>query len=230
MLAEQFLQAILPQIAMFGGDRLPTITKAGELVAGALANGHRIWMAQTTHCLHGEATYRAGGLMAVHILDDPIVVEPGDIVIEGTPAGTSGLAIETALGVKARGATLIALTQLVYEQDPRIVLQHSSGKRLHEIADLTIDLGGSYGDGELDLLEPGLRVFPSSGITAMVAMWMIFADATERLTAQGLMPLIWQSVLVPGATERNARLRERYVADRSGVMSLGEVRAGQSLG
>jgi uncharacterized phosphosugar-binding protein len=230
MLAEQFLQAILPQIAMFGGDRLPTITKAGELVAGALANGHRIWMAQTTHCLHGEATYRAGGLMAVHILDDPIVVEPGDIVIEGTPAGTSGLAIETALGVKARGATLIALTQLVYEQDPRIVLQHSSGKRLHEIADLTIDLGGSYGDGELDLLEPGLRVFPSSGITAMVAMWMIFADATERLTARGLMPLIWQSVLVPGATERNARLRERYVAGRSGVMPLNEVRAGQSLG
>src|SRR5215217_1907105 len=111
MLAEQFLNAVLPQLAAFGGDRLPTIKQAGGIAAGVVANGHRIRMAQTTHCLHGEAAYRAGGLMAVHILDDPIVVEPGDIVIEGTPAGTSGLAIETALGVKARGGTLIALTQ-----------------------------------------------------------------------------------------------------------------------
>lgn len=220
MLAEHFLATILPQISAFGDERLPVIKRAGELVAGALASGHRIWMAQTTHCLHGEATYRAGGLMAVHILDDPITVEPGDVVIEGTPAGTSGLVIDTALGVKARGATLIALTQLVYEQDPRIVLQHPTGKRLHEIADLTIDIGGSYGDGELDLIEPGLRIVPSSGITAMVAMWMIFADASERLIDQGQMPLIWQSVLVPGATDRNARLRDQYFATGRGVQPL----------
>lgn len=223
MLAEQFLQIILPQVAAFGNERLPSIKAAGKLVADALASGHRIWMAQTTHCLHGEATYRAGGLMAVHILDDPITVEPGDVVIEGTPAGTSGLVIDTALGVKARGAHVIALSQLIYEQDSRIVLQHASGMRLHEIADLTIDLGGSYGDGELDAVEPGMRIFPSSGITAMVAMWMVFADATERLNADGLMPLIWQSVLVPGATERNAIVRERYFADRQGVMPISDI-------
>jgi len=73
------------------------------------------------------------------------------------------------------------------------------------------------------LVEPGLRIIPSSGITAMVVMWMILADASERLVNCRQMPLFWQSVLVPGATERNAKVRERYLADRRGVMPLGEV-------
>jgi uncharacterized phosphosugar-binding protein len=177
-------------------------------------------MAQTTHCLHGEATYRAGGFMAAHILEDPIVIEPGDVVIEGTPAGTSGLAIDIALAAKARGATLIALTQLVFEHDPRIVRQHATGGRLSELADIVIDLGGSYGDSELELLSPDLRVIPASGVTGMVAMWMIFAGAMDALLADGKLPLMWQSMLVPGATERNQTLRERYLRDRLGYLPL----------
>jgi uncharacterized phosphosugar-binding protein len=220
--AEQFLDAIIPQLERLRTGQLEPIRRAGSLVAGAIAGGHRVWIAQTTHCLHGEATYRAGGFMAAHILEDPIVLERGDVVVEGTPAGTSGLAVETAIAAKARGAALIALTQLVYEQDPRIVLQHPSGRRLHELADVVVDLGGCFGDGELDLPGEDVRILPSSGITAMTAMWMIFAEAVEQLIARGLMPLMWQSILVPGATERNERLRERYLRDRAGYVSLDE--------
>jgi uncharacterized phosphosugar-binding protein len=157
--------------------------------------------------------------MAVHILEDPIMIDPGDVVIEGTPAGTSGLAIDLALAAKERGATLIALTQLVYEQDPRIVLQHESRLRLHEIADLVIDLAGSYGDGEIDAIEPGLRILPSSGVTGMMAMWMIFAEAIELLLTDEKTPIIWQSMLVPGAGERNDALRRAYRAERIGYFS-----------
>jgi uncharacterized phosphosugar-binding protein len=94
------------------------------------------------------------------------------------------LAIETALGVKARGATLIDSAHMVYEPDHRIVLQHPGGQRLHEIIDFMIDLSGSYGDGERDVIEPGLWIVPSSGVTVMVALWMIYVDATEQLIAQ----------------------------------------------
>ena len=90
-----------------------------------------------------------------------------------------------------------------------------------------IDLGGSYGDGELDLEGrdgngTGVRIIPSSGITGMVAMWMIFAEAVEQLLAMGVTPLMWQSILVPGATERNATLRKRYLITRLGYEPLDE--------
>jgi uncharacterized phosphosugar-binding protein len=219
MYAEQFYDAVQRHLQTIRATQMDAIARAGAIVAASIAGGGRIWMAQTTHCLHGEATYRAGGLMAVHILDDPIVIDPGDVVIEGTPAGTSGLAIDVAMAAKARGATLIALTQLVYERDPRIVLQHASRLRLHELADVVIDLAGSYGDGEIEAIEPDLRILPASGITGMMAMWMIFAEAIERLLGEGKTPLIWQSMLVPGAQDRNERLRSAYRAGRIGYLS-----------
>lgn len=217
MTARAFYARVQTHIGNLEATQMPQIERGGRAIADAIRAGKRIWIAQTTHCLHGEATYRAGGFMAAHILDDPIVVAPGDVVIEGTPAGTSTLAIDIALQVKERGAYLIALTQRVFEDDERIVLQHPNQLRLSAIADLVIDLGGSYGDGELDFLDTGVRIIPSSGITGMLAMWMMFAEAVDSLTSQGLVPAMWQSMLMPGAAERNARLREAYLRSSSGI-------------
>ncbi|MCC6944449.1 MAG: hypothetical protein IT335_07715 [Thermomicrobiales bacterium] len=216
MSATAFLDRIQDHLTNLESTQLPQIRLAAGEVARAIGSGNRIWLAQTSHCLHGEATYRAGGFMAAHILEDPIVLQPGDVVIEGTPAGTSTLAIDIALQAKERGAYLIALTQRVFEDDDQILLQHPDQLRLSSIADLVIDLGGSYGDGELELLDTGVRIIPSSGITGMVAMWMIFAEAVDILTSQGLMPVMWQSMLVPGALERNAALRARYLQTGAG--------------
>lgn len=222
MAARDFLETVNRHISDLGANQLPQIQRAGALIADAISAGHRIWMAQTSHCLHGEATYRAGGFMAAHILENPVVIEPGDIVIEGTPAGTSKLAIDIAVDVKERGATLIALTQRVFEDDPRILLQHPHRLRLSELADIVIDLGGSYGDGEFDLLDSGVRILPTSGITAMVAMWMMFAEAVDIMTGRGEVPLMWQSMLVPGAIERNEELRAEYHRTRVGFVPASE--------
>ncbi len=143
MAARAFYARVQEHLSYLEATQMSQIELGARAIADAVREGHRIWIAQTTHCLHGEATYRAGGFMAAHILDDPIVVDPGDVVIEGTPAGTSTLAIDIALQVKERGACLIALTQRVFEDDERIVLQHPKQLRLSAIADLVIDLGGS---------------------------------------------------------------------------------------
>lgn len=222
MTARSYYARVQSHIESLQSTQMSQIEQSARAIADAIRKGNRIWIAKTTHCLHGEATYRAGGLMAAHILEDPIVVAPGDVLIEGTPAGTSTLAIDIALQSKKRGAFLIALTQRVFEDDERIVLQHPYQLRLSSIADLVIDLGGSYGDGELDLLDTGVRIIPSSGITGMLAMWMIFAEAVDILTSQGLVPAMWQSMLVPGADERNSQLREAYLRSGSGIEQVAE--------
>ena len=210
MSAQTYLATILPLIERLGTEEMGAIERAGEAVAAAVGGGGRVWMARTSHALHDEATGRAGGLMAVHVLHDPVAIQPGDAVIAGTNAGTTFLAVETARLAKARGATVIALTQMPYETHPDLILEHPTGRRLHEEADIVIDLGGAVGDGELPLIPGEPALLPSSGATGVVALWMVFGVAVERLVAAGTPPLVWQSIQLPGAAERNAPILAAY--------------------
>jgi DNA-binding MurR/RpiR family transcriptional regulator len=48
--------------------------------------------------------------MAIHILDDPIAIDTGDVVLIGTNAGTTVQTVQTAMIARSRGATSVALT------------------------------------------------------------------------------------------------------------------------
>jgi uncharacterized phosphosugar-binding protein len=134
---------MIERLSWIVAEQVEPINAAALVVADSIGEGHRVWIAETTHCLHDEVTYRAGGLMAVHKLGDPIAIERGDVVVIGTNAGTNAITVDLALISRERGAPSIALTQLPYEMDPRLVPEHSSGKRLSEVADIVIDLGNS---------------------------------------------------------------------------------------
>jgi uncharacterized phosphosugar-binding protein len=220
MTALRYFDAVLPLVQRLKDEELPAIQRAGELVATAIGTGHRLWVTKTTHCLHDEANYRAGGLVAAHVLDNPITIEAGDAVLMGTNAGITFIAVETALVARERGASVIVLSQLVYERSPQIESWHPSGHRLHELGDVVIDLGGSVGDGVMDLLDTTVRIMPSSGVTGMVAMWMILSEAVACLTAQGKMPLVTQSLQLPGAIKRNDALLAEYRRTRQGYATI----------
>jgi uncharacterized phosphosugar-binding protein len=218
--AQAYFEAVQARIFRLGDTQLPAIEEAGQAVANAIAADRRIWIARTSHTLHDEGTYRAGGLMAVHVLHDAIAVEAGDVVIAGTNAGTHAPYIDLAQAVRARGGALIVLTQVAFERDPGVVLAHPSGHRLSDYADILIDLGGEAGDGEFTLLDTGLRVLPSSGVTGVLALWMIFAEAMDRLIDQGMPPLFWQAIQIPGAVEANAERLRAYHQTGKGYQSL----------
>jgi uncharacterized phosphosugar-binding protein len=221
MSAKTYLDAMQARIDLLGGSSFPEIERAGHAAADAIAAGHRIWVAKTTHCLHDEITNRAGGFMAIHSLEDPIAIERGDVVLIGTNAGTTVLTVETALIARQRGAIVVALTQIAYEADPAAPAEHPSGQKLHEVADIVIDLGGQFGDGELSFSENAneMRILPGSGAAVVIAAWMVLAEATDRLAALGKPPLFWQSMQIPGATPRNLALLDEYRRTRIGYVS-----------
>jgi uncharacterized phosphosugar-binding protein len=202
-------------------DQQEPIDAAALAIADALGSGHRVWIAETSHGLHDEVTFRAGGLMAVHRLSDPVGIEAGDVVIVPTNAGTTQMTVDLALIAKQRGATTVALTQVGYETDPRLTPEHSSGNRLSEVADIVVDLGGRYGDTELDFTagDRSFSAIPGSGIAGMLAMWMIFAEATELLCERGTPPLIWDSMQMPGVHPANLERFAQYRITRNGVSS-----------
>ena len=113
----------------------------------------------------------------------------------------------------------MALTPVDYQIDPRLAAEPPSHKPLREVADIVIDLGGGYGDTELDF-TPGDRSFsaiPGSGITGMLAIWRNSAEAAGLLSQREPRPLIWDSRQMPGAHTVNLERYAGYRLSRNGM-------------
>jgi uncharacterized phosphosugar-binding protein len=217
----------------------PAIETAAERVADAIAGGGRVWVAATSHVLHTELYLRAGGLAAVHPLgetpdlstpmlritegmlrgDGPFLPVPGDVAIVGTNAGTDAGTVQVAMAAKAAGCTVVGLTCVAYERWPEVVVEHPSGARLVDLADIVVDIGGVVGDGIVELDGLDTAVGPTSGAVLCAAAWAILVAAAELLLARGLTPIVYRSVQIPGAEALFHERRAGYLATGRGVLS-----------
>jgi uncharacterized phosphosugar-binding protein len=99
------------------------------------------------------------------------------------------------------------------------LLEHPTQKRLHEIADLVVNIPGPLGDGVFDVPELDMRAIPHSGVTGPAAMWMIFSEALAILRTDGVTPHLYKCVNIEGARERNRRVLAAYTATGVGYAS-----------
>ncbi|MGH9903871.1 MAG: sugar isomerase domain-containing protein, partial [Pyrinomonadaceae bacterium] len=117
-----------------------------------------------SHLVADEAFFRAGGIAAVNpILDERLIflkgalestraeresglagaliereeITAGDVAIIISNSGRNAAPVEMALGMKARGAGVIAITNL--RQSRASAPRHPGGKRLYELADVVVD-------------------------------------------------------------------------------------------
>ena len=216
------------------------IGAAADAIARAIASGGRVFVASTSHVLHSELVLRAGGLAAVHALgetpdfarpmielergvltaDAPFRPAAGDVVLIGTNAGTDAGTVEIAIAARAAGCSVIALTCVAYESWPDVVRDHPTGGRLMDLGDILIDIGGVVGDGIVAL--PGLddAVGPTSGVALVAAAWAILVGAAERLLEQGLTPVVYRSVQIPGAEALFHERRAAYDASGRGALPV----------
>lgn len=219
MSARAYLEHVESLLHALGQDpQHAAILAAAHVVANTIESGGRVLVPPTTYCLHEESTGRAGGFMPVHVLTDSALVRPQDCVLIGSPVGTSPRPIDFALDAQTRGAFVIALTNSEFENDPRTLLEHPTRERLHAIADILVDVPGPFGDGVFEVPELGLNAMPTSGITSMTAMWMIFSEALSQLRSRHITPRLWECVNIDGARARNAERIEGYIRTGHGCL------------
>lgn len=234
--AQAYLRGTIEILETLAATQGPAIEAGAERVAAAIADGGRVWVAATSHVLHTELYLRAGGLAAVHPLgESPDLAQPmlvlsddalrgdgdfrpaaGDVAIVGTNAGTDAGTVQVALAARAAGCFVIGLTCVAYERWPEVVVEHPSGGRLVDLADLVVDIGGAIGDGIVDLPGVDTAVGPTSGVALCAAAWAILVGAAERLVGRGLVPLVYRSVQIPGAEALFHARRARYLATGRG--------------
>ena len=236
------LQAVLERIKR---EQSLAIEAAGRLVAESLMAGGVIHTFGTghSHLIADEAFFRAGGIAAINpILDERLIflkgalestraervsgfagsliarekVEPSDAAIVISNSGRNLVPVEMALEMKARSVKVIAITSV--EQSRSSIPLHSSGKRLFELADVTIDNCVPAGDALLTL--PGLtsRIGPSSTVAGAAIINSIMIEAVAETLRRGEQVPVLPSANIDGVTEE--KLKELLSSYRGRIRYL----------
>ena len=223
------LQSVLERIKR---EQAGNIRSAGLVVADALAAGGVIHTFGTghSHLIAHEAFFRAGGIAGVNpILDERLIflqgalessraeretglarsileredVNASDAAIIISNSGRNAVPVEMTHEMKARGVKVIAITNL--EQSLGSPATHSSGKRVCELADVTIDNCVPSGDALLSL--PGLdtRIAPASTVAGAAIINSIIVEAVSELLQRGETTGVLPSANVEGVTEETLK-------------------------
>lgn len=116
---------------------------------------------------------------------------PHDSMICFSSTGINGLVIEMALQAKRREMPVIAVTSMAHSQST--ISRHSSGKKLYEVADVTIDNCTPAGDAVIDLEGLKYRVSPTSTIGAVAVVNALKARTAELMITKGSPPVVLPS-------------------------------------
>jgi uncharacterized phosphosugar-binding protein len=217
-----------------GQDR--EIEAAAEIIADCIANDGivHVFGSGHSHMMAEEVFHRAGGLWAFNAMLDinltgfgslkPGAVErtegyakviatsfdvkAGEVVIIVSNSGINPVPIELAMDAKALGAKTIAVTSK--EAYASAKSRHSSGKKLSDVVDLTVDSRVPAGDAIVQLDGMEAKVGAASTALGAALMNALVVEASAKLLERGVQPPAIVSMNVPGGDEKNAALQEKY--------------------
>lgn len=136
---------------------------------------------------------------------------PNDSMICFSSTGINGLVVEMALQAKARGLKTIAVTSVDHADST--VSRHSSGKKLKEVVDVTIDNCTPPGDAVMQV--PGLKyaVGPTSSIAAFIVVNALKTRTAEIMVEKGAPPVVLTSPHFADKPEEAQEQLERVYAE-----------------
>ncbi|RGE21550.1 sugar isomerase domain-containing protein [Leucobacter sp. wl10] len=160
------------------------VTGFRPIVESSIALMHHVLGDQGTaqyRFLHTREGYGTAILRSHQLKED-------DALILFSHSGINAVILDMAVEFKERGLKVIAVTSVPHSS--QVESRHSCGKRLYEIADVTIDTGIPLEDASqfIDGLE--FPVGPTSTSVAIAVGHAINASTTAELVARGVEPMI----------------------------------------
>ena len=116
---------------------------------------------------------------------------PQDVMFVISNSGTNTAGVEVALGAKARGLKVVAVTSVAHSSES--MSRHSSGKRLYELADVVIDSCVPAGDAQVEIPGWISNVGAVSTIIGMTIMQSVSSETASILAGRGLQLPVYPS-------------------------------------
>ena len=196
------------RILLFGTGHSHMLAEEGHYRAGGLANV--VPMLESSLMLH-ESSIVSGKLERTSGMARPIFerYQPraGEMMFVFSNSGVNCAPVEMALLAKAHGLINVAVCSVAYA---RVAPLSSVGKRLFEVTDYVIDNGGEQGDSLIDLEGTPWRVGPGSTVINALLWNALITEVAFNLQARGAALPLFGSSNLPGATEHNAALLEKW--------------------
>jgi uncharacterized phosphosugar-binding protein len=235
---DTYLATIQQHLTTVFSKERKAIEQAIELFVTATTDKQNIFVFGASHAglLTYELTYRAGGLANINPVEasglnlatrpitktsenerlpgygtsiaDELPLQKGDVILVHSVSGRNTVMIDFVEAVKAKGARVIAITNVTYSKG--VTSRHPSGKRLFEMADVVIDNHGVPGDAVVSL--PGLTqpVGPTSTVIGAAIVNSIVVGVTEQLLAKGVKPPVFFSANLDGGDDHNKTIFQEY--------------------
>jgi len=128
-------------------------------------------------------------------------IKPGDVLVVGSVSGRTASVVDLAYEAKKMGIKVIAMSSMSYAQSVGPV--HSSGKKLYEMVDLTLDNCAPAAEAMLDVEGIEAKFAAASGLASSFILWSVTAVVLEELQKRGKTPLLLKSANFPGGTDYN---------------------------
>ena len=238
MLLDRYRSAVDDLFRKVRDTQTDNIIKAGEMVAESVANGGCIFLSRICHAMEMDSIYRGGGpIFYKHFSYDLKIenaarprdrsdlnietegaaaryaltqsnIRPGDVLFVGSVSGRTKDVVDLAYEAEQMGVKVIAFVSMEYAREVEPV--HPSGKKLYEIASLTLDNCAPAAEAMLDVEGIEARFGAASGIASDYIMWSVTSVAVEKLLEKGLTPGILKSANYPGGNDYNKTVIEPH--------------------
>lgn len=130
-------------------------------------------------------------------------IRTGDVMVVFSHGGLNAVGIEVALEARARGLKTIAITSLDNHRQREST--HSSGKKLADVCDLTIDNCTPAEDALVQISGWKAPVAAGSTVAFVTIAMALVAQVASELAARGISPRVFVSPNVPGIPADNNR-------------------------
>src|SRR5574338_914128 len=238
-LFQTYLTSVISLLQRIANEEEPAVQQAAELMADAVENGSNIFAFGCTHSSLPiqDLVYRAGGLMLINPIFGPGIasmdthpatlsseieklsgyaralldntpLKAGDVLIIVSVSGRNAVPIEMAQLAQERGAKVIGLTSRAYAAAG--TSRHSTGKKMHDFADVVLDNKVDKGDAVLQAENMPQKFCPASGVTSIAILQALVAATIQELLRRGIVPPVFLAGNVDGGMEYNARLINQY--------------------
>ena len=232
MIFYDYIDGLLAILERIKREQAENIKRAGQIISESLAAGGIVHTFGTghSHIIAEEIFFRAGGIAAINpILDERLIflkgalestraeresglarklielenVKSEDACIIISNSGRNAAPVEMALEMKERAVRVIAITNL--EQSGSAESRHSSGKKLYELADVSVDNCVPAGDALIALDGSNSKTGAASTVAGAAIAHSIIIESLNELLKSGQPVPVLTSANVPGTTAETIR-------------------------